>query len=418
MPYAKAERNFMSGGMNDTPRSDRFTIGIFGVTNAGKSSLINALTGQQLALTSSIAGTTTDPVKKSMELLPIGPVLLVDTAGLGDTGELGNARMEKTYEEMRRCDLAIVTVPLQKGVGQEEKKLIERLVRASVPSVMAVNFCDAGMPDESVRAAFEQMNLPVCYVSAMNGTGIEELKKTIVENAVFDGPDLGLINGLVEPGETAVLVIPVDKAAPKGRLILPQQQTIRDLLDHRAMAYVAQPETLKAVLDTMKVPPKVVITDSQAFAEVAAIVPAEIPMTSFSILFARQKGNILTLRDGASKIRKLKSGDKVLILEGCTHHRQEDDIGTVKIPRLIRKAAGPDILFEWYRGNSLPENFKEYSLIVHCGACMLNRREMQYRLRMAAAGGVPITNYGMAIAEVLGILPRAMEPFELNKVKE
>ena len=401
----------MSGGMNDTPRSDRFTIGIFGVTNAGKSSLINALTGQQLALTSPVAGTTTDPVRKSMELLPIGPVLLIDTAGIGDTGELGSARMQKTYEEMRRCDLAVVVIPLNTGVTREERALIERLGKAAIPTVIAVSFCDDGMPDESTRAAFEQLKRPVCYVSALSGTGIEELKKTITENAEYDGPDLGLIRGLVEPGETAVLVVPVDKAAPKGRLILPQQQTIRDLLDHQAMAVVAQPETLTAVLDNMKNPPKVVITDSQAFAEVARLVPEDIPMTSFSILFARQKGDLRVLREGAAAIRRLKAGDKVLILEGCTHHRQEDDIGTVKIPRLIRKAAGQDIQFEWYRGNSLPEDFAGYSLIVHCGACMLNRREMQYRLRTAAEQDVPITNYGMAIAEVLGILPRAMKPF-------
>ena len=404
----------MAGGMNDTPRSDRFTIGIFGVTNAGKSSLINALTGQDLALTSPVAGTTTDPVKKSMELLPIGPVLLIDTAGLGDTGELGGARMEKTYEEMRRCDLAVIVIPVQTGIGNEERKLAERLKKAGIPAVAAVNFCDDGIPSENVRSSFAELGLPVTYVSAMTGRGIEELKKSITDNAKFDGPDLGLIKGLVGPGETAVLVIPIDKAAPKGRLILPQQQTIRDLLDHRAMAVIAQPETLETALDNMKTPPKVVITDSQVFAEVAAKVPAEIPMTSFSILFARQKGDLRTLREGAAVIRKLEAGDRVLILEGCTHHRQEDDIGTVKIPRLIRKAAGQDIQFEWYRGNSLPDNFEEYSLIVHCGACMLNRREMQYRLRMAAEQDVPITNYGMAIAEVLGILPRAMEPFEVS----
>ena len=401
----------MAGGMNDTPRSDRFTIGIFGVTNAGKSSLINALTGQQLALTSPVAGTTTDPVKKSMELLPIGPVLLIDTAGLGDTGELGSARMEKTYEEMRRCDLAVVVIPVDQGIGAEEKKLIERLKKAVIPSVVAVNFCDDGVPDKRVREHFAETGLPVCYVSAKTGMGIEELKKTIADNAEYDGPDLGLIKGLVGPGETAVLVVPVDKAAPKGRLILPQQQTIRDLLDHKAMAIIAQPETLESVLENMKNPPKIVITDSQAFSEVAKRVPAEIPMTSFSILFARQKGDLLYLREGAAMIRKLKAGDKVLVLEGCTHHRQEDDIGTVKIPRLIRKVAGQDIQFEWYRGNSLPDNFEEYALIVHCGACMLNRREMQYRLRTAAEQDVPVTNYGMAIAEVLGILPRAMEPF-------
>ena len=297
------------------------------------------------------------------------------------------------------------------GIGAEERKLIERLKKAVIPSVVAVNFCDDGVPDERARELFAEAGLPVCYVSAKTGMGIEELKKTIADNAEYDGPDLGLIKGLVGPGETAVLVVPVDKAAPKGRLILPQQQTIRDLLDHKAMAVIAQPETLESVLENMKTPPKIVITDSQAFSEVAKRVPAEIPMTSFSILFARQKGDLRYLREGAAMIRKLKAGDKVLVLEGCTHHRQEDDIGTVKIPRLIRKAAGQDIQFEWYRGNSLPDHFDEYALIVHCGACMLNRREMQYRLRTAAEQDVPVTNYGMAIAEVLGILPRAMEPF-------
>lgn len=407
--------------MNDTPRSDRFTIGIFGITNAGKSSLINALTGQNLALTSPVAGTTTDPVKKSMELLPIGPVLLIDTAGLGDTGELGGARMEKTYEEMRRCDLAVVVIPVDRvdadgvfGILPEEKDLINRLVKTGIPAVIAANRCDGGLPGEKVQAVLKQTGLPVCFVSAASGQGIEKLKQMIADNAEYEGPDLGLIRGLVGPGETAVLVVPVDKAAPKGRLILPQQQTIRDLLDHRAVAVVAQPETLEAVLAGMKVPPKIVITDSQAFAEVSRKVPAEIPMTSFSILFARQKGDLGPLREGAAMIRKLKTGDRVLVLEGCTHHRQEDDIGTVKIPRMIRKASGQDVSFEWYRGNSLPENFADYSLIVHCGACMLNRREMQYRLRTAAGQGIPITNYGMVIAETLGILPRAMEPFGMH----
>lgn len=418
----------MSGGMNSTPRSDRFTIGIFGVTNAGKSSLVNALTGQNLALTSPVAGTTTDPVKKSMELLPIGPILLIDTAGLGDSGELGIARMKKTYEEMRRSDLAVVVIPVGKVMNRineaalesitensltEEIELINKLKKAGIPTVIAVNFCDNGLPDEPIQNVFRGLNLPICYVSAKNGMGIEELKKIIVNNAEFDGPDLGLIKDLISPRETAVLVIPIDKAAPKGRLILPQQQTIRDLLDHQNMAIVAQPETLLAVLDNMKTPPKLVITDSQAFDEVATLVPESIPMTSFSILYARQKGDIKAFKNGAEKIRKLKGEDKVLILEGCTHHRQEDDIGTVKIPHLIRKMAGSDVQFDWYRGNSLPDSFDEYSLIIHCGACMLNRREMQYRLRIAAEHDVPITNYGMVIAEALGILSRAIAPFEL-----
>lgn len=418
----------MSGGMNSTPRSDRFTIGIFGVTNAGKSSLVNALTGQNLALTSPVAGTTTDPVKKSMELLPIGPILLIDTAGLGDSGELGIARMKKTYEEMRRSDLAVVVIPVGKVMNRineaalesitensltEEIELINKLKKAGIPTVIAVNFCDNGLPDEPIQNVFRGLNLPICYVSAKNGMGIEELKKIIVDNAEFDGPDLGLIKDLISPRETAVLVIPIDKAAPKGRLILPQQQTIRDLLDHQNMAIVAQPETLLAVLDNMKTPPKLVITDSQAFDEVATLVPESIPMTSFSILYARQKGDIKAFKNGAEKIRKLKGEDKVLILEGCTHHRQEDDIGTVKIPHLIRKMAGSDVQFDWYRGNSLPDSFDEYSLIIHCGACMLNRREMQYRLRIAAEHDVPITNYGMVIAEALGILSRAIAPFEL-----
>ena len=398
--------------MNETPSGDRLVIGLFGPRNAGKSSIINALTSQELAVTSPVAGTTTDPVRKAMELLPIGPVVLIDTAGLGDQGELGELRVKKTLEELRRCDLAVVVTDIGDG-PDAELEILEIMQKRGIPAVRALNFCDDGEPSETVRREAEaRSEIAPCYVSARTGYGIEELKQRIIEAAPKE-EERNLLAGLLLPGETVVFVVPIDKAAPKGRLILPQQQAIRAALDMGAVSCVCQPETLAEVLNNMRTPPALVVTDSQAFSRVSEIVPREIPLTSFSILFARKKGEFEALCEGAQAIGSLPRNGKVLILEGCTHHRQDDDIGTVKIPRLIRKARGQDVQFTWGHGRTMPEELGEYDLIIHCGACMLNRREMQYRINEAKAAGVPITNYGMAIACVLGILPRALEPFRL-----
>lgn len=412
----------MEGDMNSTPRASRFTIGLFGVRNAGKSSLINALTGQNLTIISPVAGTTTDPVAKSMELLPVGPVLLIDTAGLDDTGELGSLRVEKTLETLRKCNLAVLVADRDKGITSFELDFINELKARKIPAVLVINKCDSGMPSEEYRSGIrEKTSLPTAYASAAAGFGIEDVKNLIIRNADFDDAEPALTEGLIQPGDLAVLVVPIDKAAPKGRLILPQQQTIRDLLEKDAMAVVTKTEELKYTLESLSKQPAVVITDSQAFSKVAADTPKDIPLTSFSILFARQKGNLTELVRGIARIRDLKPGDKVLIMEGCTHHRQSDDIGTVKIPRWIRQMAGSDIGFDWCSGASFPKNVSDYAVIVHCGACMLNRREMQYRIDRAVNEGTAITNYGMVIAYVLGILPRALAPFpaaayELEKI--
>ena len=398
--------------MNETPSGDRLVIGLFGPRNAGKSSVINALTSQELAVTSPVAGTTTDPVRKAMELLPIGPVVLIDTAGLGDEGELGELRVKKSLEELRRCDLAVVVTRVT-DEPETELEILELMKKRGIPAVRALNFCDEGEPAEAVRREAEaRSKIPPCYISARTGYGIEELKRRIIEAAPKE-EEKNLLAGLLLPGESVVFVVPIDKAAPKGRLILPQQQAIRAALDMGAVSCVCQPETLADTLGNMKTPPALVVTDSQAFGKVSEIVPPELPLTSFSILFARKKGDFEALCEGARAIGRLPENGKVLILEGCTHHRQDDDIGTVKIPRLIRKARGEGVQFAWGHGRTMPEELEEYDLVVHCGACMLNRREMQYRIDTAKAAGVPITNYGMTIAYVLGILPRALEPFRL-----
>lgn len=393
------------GNINSTPVSSRYTIGLFGRRNAGKSSLINALTAQKIAVTSEIAGTTTDPVYKTMEILPIGPVVFIDTAGLDDVGELGMLRVEKTYEVLRKCNFAIIVTD-EKGITELETEFIEQLKYREIPFILVVNKCDKGMDNDNKIGDMKH----VC-VSAETGMGIEALKKHIIENSGYEDSQPTLVEGLIKVGETAVLVTPIDTAAPKGRLILPQQQTIRDILDKDAMAVVTKENDLKRTLENLKTPPAIVITDSQVFESVSADTPDEIPLTSFSILFARQKADIAEMVRGIERIKRLSAGDKVLIVEGCTHHRQDDDIGTVKIPRWIRRIAGDGIKFEWVSGAYYPKNIKEYDVIVHCGGCMLNSREMQYRVKKAHEQGVFITNYGVLIAYVVGILPRALKPF-------
>jgi [FeFe] hydrogenase H-cluster maturation GTPase HydF len=398
--------------LNETPLANRFTIGIFGRRNAGKSALVNALTGQAIAVTSPVAGTTTDPVYKAMELLPVGPVVFIDTAGLDDTGELGKLRIEKTYEVLRKTNLALVVADGESGITRFETEFIEQLKRRKIPCICILNKCDRKtLNAKELENARQLVKVPLVCASALNGMGIAELKKQIIANAHFEEAEPALVGDLIHPGDLAVLVTPIDKAAPKGRLILPQQQTIRDIIESDAMAIITKEHELKLTFESLNKPPAIVITDSQAFLKVAADTPAAIPMTSFSILFARQKTDLVEMVRGVKRLERLAPGDKVLIVEGCTHHRQSDDIGTVKIPRWIRQIAGGEIQFAWASGACYPRDISEYALIVHCGGCMLNRREMQYRTEKAREQGVYLTNYGVLIAYVMGILPRALRPF-------
>ncbi len=398
--------------LNATPSAGRTAIGLFGLRNTGKSSLLNALAGQPVAVTSAMAGTTTDPVVRSMELAPVGPVVLIDTAGLDDEGELGALRIEKTYEALRRCHLAVVVCDIQNGITEEEESLIAELRLRKIPCVAALNKCDlVQLPENALEAVRTKAGIPTVCVSAATGEGIDRLLQLIVDNVHGAADDPSLVDGLIGAGDVAVLVTPIDAGAPKGRLILPQQQTIRDILEHDAIAVVAKDSELPLALGRLTQPPAVVITDSQAFARVAAAVPAYIPLTSFSILFARQKCDLAEMVRGARRASTLTAGDRVLIVEGCTHHRQTDDIGTVKLPRWITSLAGPGIRFEWASGAHYPQDISQYALIVHCGGCMLNRNEMAYRVQTARAAGVGITNYGVLIAHATDILRRAVSPF-------
>ncbi|MEG0979641.1 MAG: [FeFe] hydrogenase H-cluster maturation GTPase HydF [Oscillospiraceae bacterium] len=391
--------------INSTPVASRFTIGIFGRRNVGKSSLINAITKQNAALTSDVAGTTTDPVYKAMELLPIGPVVFIDTAGLDDVGELGMQRVEKSYEVLRKCNFVIVVTD-EAGITQLEKDFIAELQSRKIRFIIVFNKCDEKSPEMP-----QDFGFPFVYVSAVKNKGIEDVKKQIISNSGMKFSQPSLIEGLIKSGETAVLVTPIDSAAPKGRLILPQQQVIRDILDMGAMAFITKETELKQTLRNLKTSPAIVITDSQAFASVAADTPEEIPLTSFSILFARQKADLAEMVRGVKRIETLSKGDNILIVEGCTHHRQDDDIGTVKIPRWINKIVGEGLNYEWASGACFPKDMGKYSLVIHCGGCMLNNREMHYRVDKTREQGAYITNYGIVIAYVTGILPRALEPF-------
>ena len=405
--------------LNTTPRASRFTIGLFGRRNVGKSSLINAITGQDIAVTSEIAGTTTDPVYKTMELLPIGPVVFIDTAGLDDTGELGQLRLEKTYEVLRKCNLAVVVTDAVAKITSFETEFIEQLLRRKIPCICVLNQCDKYMPDPDEFGVLKRMvKVPMVCTSARSGLGIEEVKEAIITNSEYEVTEPALVSDIISKGDVALLVTPIDKGAPKGRLILPQQQTIRDIIDCGAIAIIAKEHELKLTLERLNAPPDIVITDSQAFHEASADIPSEIPLTSFSILFARQKADLAEMVLGIKRIKNLVAGDRVLIVEGCTHHLQADDIGTVKIPRWIGQMAGEDIQFQWARGAYYPKDISKYAVIVHCGGCMLNRREMQYRIEKAREQGVYITNYGMLIAYVMGILPRALKPFSIKAAME
>lgn len=402
-------------GLNNTPNADRVHIGIFGRRNAGKSSVINAVTGQNLAIVSDVLGTTTDPVYKAMEILPLGPVVLIDTPGLDDVGELGELRVQKAFQVLNKTDIALLVLDVNSGFSKEEEKLLELVKAKNIPFVAVLNKTDIAKEDkikEFEKLLKDKYNIEnVVSVSAEKKDGIFELKEKIA-SLNTEKEKSPIISDLVCPGETAVLVVPIDESAPKGRLILPQQQTIRDLLDHNAMAAVTQVTTLAKTLESFKEPPKIVVTDSQAFKEVAKIVPENVPLTSFSILFARHKGELSTLVKGVKAMDDLKDGDTVLISEGCTHHRQCNDIGSVKIPNAVRKYTEKNLNFEFTSGGEFPLDLSKYSLIIHCGGCMLNEREMKYRIACANDAGIPMVNYGVLLAQVNGILNRSLEPVE------
>lgn len=398
--------------MDTTPLSNRTAIAIFGKRNAGKSSLINAITGQPVAVTSDVAGTTTDPVHKTMELLPLGPVVFIDTPGLDDEGELGSMRVEKAYEVLRRTDIALVVAPADTGVTDFERDFIAKARSRGIPAILVLNKSDlAEVGAERLDALKKVLGVPVAKACARTGEGVDDLRRLIGSCSKPDDAELSLVGDLVSPGGVAVLVTPIDKAAPKGRLILPQQQVIRDVLESDATAIVTKEQELRQTLAGLRRKPDIVITDSQAFLKVSADTPPAVPLTSFSILFARQKGDLAAMVRGVGRIANLAPGERVLIAEGCTHHRQSDDIGTVKIPRWIRQMTGGSVEFEWVSGSAFPQDLDRYAAVVHCGGCMLNRREMLYRMGAAAEAGVGITNYGMLIAYVQGILPRALAPF-------
>ena len=400
--------------MNKTPRSNRTHIAIFGKRNAGKSSVINALTNQQISLVSDVAGTTTDPVFKSMEILPLGPVVLIDTAGIDDVGTLGDLRVERTYDVINKTDIGLIVFDIDQEEFEHELKLVKEFKKRQKPYLLIANKSDLGNPQIDFTSIFKKDEVSI--VSAINKTGIEALKERIGTTLKIQDEKFMIVGDLLNPGDLVVLVTPIDKAAPKGRLILPQQQTIRDILESDAIAIVTKEHELRETLDKLGTKPRMVITDSQAFLKVSADTPKDIQLTSFSILFARNKGDLNELVKGAKAIDRLQSGDKILVSEGCTHHRQSDDIGTVKIPRWLRQYTGKDFEFIYSSGYSFPKELDEVKLVIHCGACMLNKTEMLYRIKQVTDKNIPIVNYGVLISYVQGIFDRALDPFPLAKM--
>ena len=401
-------------GLNSTPSSDRIHIGFFGRRNAGKSSIVNAVTGQDLAVVSEIKGTTTDPVQKAMELLPMGPAVIIDTPGIDDSGELGELRIRKTRQVLNKTDVAVLVVDGTAGISEAERQLAGLFQEKEIPFVVAMNKADicVGELSESLKQMEGSLGREaVIAVSAKTGYQIQELKDKIAGLAVRKEPDRRIVGDLIQPLDFVVLVTPIDDAAPKGRLILPQQQTIRDILESDAVAIVVKEWQLKETLRQLGKKPALVITDSQAFAKVHADTPEDVPLTSFSILFARYKGDLKAAVQGAAAIEGLQDGDKVLISEGCTHHRQCGDIGSVKIPHWLAGYTHKKLDIALTSGTEFPEDLAGCKLIIHCGGCMLNEREMKYRLKCAKDQGVPMTNYGIAIAYLQGILRRSIELF-------
>lgn len=401
-------------GMNETPSANRIHIGIFGRRNAGKSSIINAITGQSVAIVSDVKGTTTDPVSKAMELLPLGPVVIIDTPGLDDEGKLGKQRIAKSYQVLNKTDIAVLVMDgLDCKEDSLEKELLKRFKEKQIPYVIAINKSEVlTEKDQAEALALFSEEEKLLFVSAKSGKNIHQLKECIAGLVSTENVTLRIVGDLLEPGDVAVLVVPIDFAAPKGRLILPQQQVIRDCLETGAIPVVTRETELPAALNSLAKKPKVVITDSQAFERVAKDTPKDVYLTSFSILFSRYKGNLMQQVQGAKAIWNLKDGDKVLISEGCTHHRQCGDIGTVKMPNWIRKYTRKELNFTFTSGTEFPEDLSAYALIIHCGGCTLNEREMRHRLNCAKKQKIPMTNYGIAIADMHGILDRSLEIFQ------
>ena len=406
--------------LNDTPSGERLRISFFGKRNAGKSSLVNAVTGQELAVVSDTLGTTTDPVSKAMELLPLGPVVITDTPGFDDSGELGELRVRKTKQILNKTDIAVLVTDASRALDASEQELIDIFKNKNIPFVVVKNKMDLVEVASGLEAVSgENGAAGEIYVSATENTNIYELKELIGRSVSTDGPTVRLVGDLIEPEQTIVLVIPIDESAPKGRLILPQQQAIRDILESGAYSVSTRETELADLLERMNPKPDLVITDSQAFELVSSIVPEDIQLTSFSILMARYKGFLETAVKGATAISELQNGDKVLISEGCTHHRQCNDIGTVKLPRFLKQKTGKEIEIVTSSGTEFPEDLSEYKLIIHCGGCMLTSREMIYRMKCAEDAGIPFTNYGVAIAFMKGILHRSLGVLpELQKLVE
>ena len=392
----------LESGLNATPSGERVHIGFFGMRNAGKSSLVNAFTNQQLAIVSDKKGTTTDPVYKAMELLPLGPVMIIDTPGFDDEGELGELRIEKTKQVLNKVDIAILVVDSAKGLSGCDKQLIELFVKREVPYLIVYNKSDIKEMEKSDNSI---------NVSALNKTGVDALKERVATMIKTEDTKLRIVGDLIKPSDLVVIVVPIDSAAPKGRLILPQQQTIRDVLEADATAIVVKENELKETLSNLRKKPAMVITDSQAFEKVSEDTPSDVLLTSFSILMARYKGSLETAIKGVAAIDKLKDGDRILISEGCTHHRQCDDIGTVKLPNWINAYTGKKLTYEFTSGGGFPDDLSKYSVVIHCGGCMLNEREMRYRMKCAEDQNVPFTNYGTVIALTQGILTRALQVF-------
>ncbi|MBE5760534.1 MAG: [FeFe] hydrogenase H-cluster maturation GTPase HydF [Clostridiales bacterium] len=389
--------------LNAVPSSDRLHIAFFGLRNVGKSSLVNAVTGQELSVVSAVKGTTTDPVRKSMELLPLGPVVIIDTPGIDDEGELGEKRVKKAKRVLAQTDIAVLVVDSCLGLSKADSELIDMFISRKLPYIIAYNKCD-------LLSSEPELPENGIYVSALSKKNIDAFKEKL---GSFAGskPEKHIVSDLLSPDDLVLLVIPIDESAPKGRLILPQQQTMRDILDSHCTVMACQDVDIPKTLSMLKAPPRLVITDSQAFGKVSKLVPPSVPLTSFSILFARYKGDLAELVKGAAALSELKDGDKVLISEGCTHHRQCNDIGTVKMPGWIENFSGAKPEFSFTSGGEFPDDLSPYKVIVHCGGCMLNEAEMQHRISRAQESGVPIVNYGIAIAHMHGILRRSLEPF-------
>lgn len=392
--------------MHKIPAAERIHIGLFGKRNAGKSSIINAITDQDLAIVSEVKGTTTDPVLKTMELLPLGPVVIIDTPGLDDHGDLGEMRIKKAYQMLNKTDIALLVIDSSEGMTAEAEAILERIKAKQIPYLIVWNKVDLGSPQPEENAPDS------IAVSAKTGENITALKEAVAALLPDDQTNRPIIRDLLSPGDIVMLVIPIDSSAPKGRLILPQQQTIRDIMEIDAVPVIVKEHMITETLATLKQEPALVITDSQVFAAVARAVPDKIPLTSFSILFARYKGELDELVTGAAALEHLPEGARILISEGCTHHRQCEDIGTVKLPQWIRKYTGKSFGFDFTSGTEFPDDLAGYDLIIHCGGCMLNQREMKYRIRCAADAGIPITNYGTCIAHINGILQRTLLPFK------